>query len=207
MPKKRRPIIVVVAMAVALVVPGLTASAKNAVETIVVVRHGEKPRAGLGQLTCRGLNRALKLPAWFAAHVPPPDAIFAPDPSVKVMELHGLRRYDYVRPLLTIGPTAIRAGLPIDTQIPYDEPDRLADTLLERRYHDATVYVAWEHRNIVKLAKILLERFGNRDKVPHWSDGNYDTVFVFTIDWGTPRRLKFTVRSENLGPLADRCPE
>jgi hypothetical protein len=27
------------------------------------VRHGEKPPHGLGQLDCRGLNRALALPA------------------------------------------------------------------------------------------------------------------------------------------------
>jgi hypothetical protein len=29
--------------------------------TIVIVRHGEKPPAGLGQLSCQGLNRALAL--------------------------------------------------------------------------------------------------------------------------------------------------
>ncbi len=32
------------------------------VETIVCVRHGEKPKGGLGQLNCKGLNRALALP-------------------------------------------------------------------------------------------------------------------------------------------------
>lgn len=30
--------------------------------TIVIIRHGEKPSAGLGQLSCQGLNRALALP-------------------------------------------------------------------------------------------------------------------------------------------------
>ncbi|HKN29694.1 MAG TPA: hypothetical protein VJY34_18125, partial [Roseiarcus sp.] len=37
--------------------------AAAAEETIVFVRHGEKPAAGLGQLDCRGLNRSLELPA------------------------------------------------------------------------------------------------------------------------------------------------
>ena len=32
-------------------------------ETIVLLRHGEKPPTGLGQLTCKGLNRALALPS------------------------------------------------------------------------------------------------------------------------------------------------
>ena len=31
-------------------------------QTIVLLRHGEKPPAGLGQLDCQGLNRALALP-------------------------------------------------------------------------------------------------------------------------------------------------
>ena len=35
----------------------------GAAETIVFVRHGEKPEAGLGQLNCQGLNRALALPS------------------------------------------------------------------------------------------------------------------------------------------------
>ncbi len=32
-------------------------------ETLVFVRHGEKPAQGYGQLNCQGLNRALALPA------------------------------------------------------------------------------------------------------------------------------------------------
>ena len=34
----------------------------HAEETIVAIRHAEKPPASLGQLTCKGLNRALALP-------------------------------------------------------------------------------------------------------------------------------------------------
>jgi hypothetical protein len=34
---------------------------QDKVETIVGIRHGEKPLLGLGQLTCKGLNRALAL--------------------------------------------------------------------------------------------------------------------------------------------------
>ena len=35
--------------------------AEPAKQTIVVVRHGEKPPEGLGQLTCQGLQRSLRL--------------------------------------------------------------------------------------------------------------------------------------------------
>ena len=185
-----------------------SAETKKTIETLVVVRHGEKPKEGLGLLTCKGLNRALKLPAFFAANFPRPDFIFAPDPSVKATEIHGDgQRYDYVRPLLTIGPTAVRLGVPVNTQLPYNDPGLLADTLMQPQYHGATIYVVWEHLNIIDFAEVLLKRFGSAAKVPEWDNGNYDTVFVFTIDWSTPPSLKFDVRSENLGPLSDTCPQ
>jgi hypothetical protein len=183
------------------------ARGKSAVETLVFVRHGEKPKPGLGLLTCQGLNRALKLPDFFAANFSRPDYIFAPDPSVKVTEVHGDgQRYDYVRPVLTIGPTAIRTGVPVNTQLPFNDPGLLADTLMDPRYHDATIYVVWEHRNIVTFAEILLNRLDNTSKVPEWPNSDYDTVFVFTIDWNEPRSMKFDVRSENLGQVDDTCP-
>ena len=94
-----------VALAMALV-----AGAADATETIAFLRHGEKPPAGLGQIDCQGLNRALKLPGALAALFPAPAfprpaAIFVPDPSVRE-EDHGVL-YDYVRPLETIAPTAV----------------------------------------------------------------------------------------------------
>ena len=179
----------------------------SGVETLVFVRHGEKPKPGLGLLTCQGLNRSLKLPDFFAANFARPDYIFAPDPSVKVTEIHGDgQRYDYVRPLLTIGPTAIRTGVPVNTQLPFNDPGLLADTLMDGRYHDATIYVVWEHLNIVTFAEILLNRFNNASKVPEWPNSDYDKVFVFTINWNEPRSLKFDVRSEGLGTIDDTCP-
>jgi hypothetical protein len=76
------------------------AYAAAADERIVFVRHGEKPRDGLGQLNCRGLNRALALPAFIAAQFGKPDAIFAPNPADQKND-NG-KPYDYVRPLITI---------------------------------------------------------------------------------------------------------
>src|SRR5580698_4120771 len=72
------------------------------VETIVCIRHGEKPPGGLGQLTCRGLNRALALPEVLLKKFGMPQFIFAPNPTQKA-DPGG---YYYVRPLATIEPTA-----------------------------------------------------------------------------------------------------
>src|ERR1019366_8877077 len=64
-----------------LLLDGTPAWSNDAVETIVLVRHGEKPDKGLGQLDCQGLNRALALPPVIAKTFGRPSAIFAPDPS------------------------------------------------------------------------------------------------------------------------------
>ena len=183
-------------------------SPDRSVETLVLVRHAEKPEAGLGLLTCRGLNRALLLPDFFAANFQRPDQIFAPNPAVKVSEIHGDgRRYDYVRPLLTIGPTAIRLGVPINTQLPFNDPGLLADTLLDPQYHKDTLYVVWEHSNLVAFAEIVLKRFHDPASVPEWPNSDYDTFYVFRFDWAKGPSLKFEVRSENLGPISQNCPQ
>lgn len=178
------------------------------VETLVLVRHAEKPPQGLGLLTCKGLNRALLLPDFFATNFDRPDLIIAPNPGVKVAEIHGDgKRYDYVRPLLTIGPTAIRLGVPINTQLPFNDPGLLADTLLDPQYHNDTIYVVWEHANLMDFANIMLRRFQDPSPVPPWPDSDFDTYYVFRIDWNKVPTLKFEVRSENLGPISEKCPE
>lgn len=44
--------------------------------TIVILRHGEKPGRGLGQLSCQGLNRALALPPILLSRYGVPVAIY-----------------------------------------------------------------------------------------------------------------------------------
>ena len=51
-----------------------------------------------------------------------------------------------------------------------------------------------------------LTRFGNATKVPEWDNSDYDTVFVFTIDWNEKRSPKFEVLSQDLGPIEETCP-
>ena len=183
-------------------------SRARSLETLVLVRHAEKPEKGLGLLSCKGLNRALLLPDFFAANFQRPDHIFAPNTAVKVTEIHGDgQRYDYVRPLLTIGPTAVRFEVPINTQLPFNDPGLLADTLLDPQYHKDTIYVAWEHSNLVAFAEIVLKRFHDPAPVPEWSNNDYDTFYVFRFDWEKVPTLKFEVRSENFGPIRQDCPQ
>ncbi len=157
-----------------------------AVETIVMLRHGEKPAAGLGQLDCQGLNRALALPA-VIKEFGRPSAIFVPDPSEQVKD-HG-QRYDYVRPLATIEPTAIAFGLPVNADLGVSDVKALQGRLDTAANRSALVLVAWEHHEIEKLARRLVSAHGGDPAV--------------VPPWGSNRLRQFLYRPDHAnGPKA-----
>ena len=161
--------------------------------TLVMVRHGEKPDLGLGQLSCQGLNRALALPDVLVAKFGRPDALFAPDPGVHPDVGHD---YNYIRPLATIEPTAIRLGLPVDTRFGLEQEARLEDELLDRRHDGQLLVVAWEHNLLVQMARDLVARRGGDAKlVPDWPRDDFDSIFVLSV----PRSGKPTLRIDHEG--------
>src|SRR5215470_1540086 len=107
----------VLVVTVALLLVG--AGRASADETIVFFRHGEKPSGGYGQLTCQGLNRALALPTVLTGMFGKPAYLYAPNPAVKISDPAGSAYY--VRPLATIEPTAIRAGVGVNTKYGYTD--------------------------------------------------------------------------------------
>ena len=183
------------------------ASKPSGIETIIIIRHAEKPKDGLGQLSITGLKRSLLLPDFFKNNFPRPDYIFAPNPAVKHFENHGDKQYHYyVRPLLTIAPTAITLEMPVNTGIGLDAPKDLVKTLLAPEYHNSTIIVAWEHSQIVEIAKMFIDHFHSDAKVPQWSNKNFNMFFVFTIDWNKKQdQLKFNVRSEGFDDLSGKA--
>jgi hypothetical protein len=183
------------------------ASKTAGVETIIIIRHAEKPKAGLGQLSVTGLKRSLLLPDFFKNNFPRPDYIFAPNPAVKHYENHGDKKYHYyVRPLLTIAPTAITLGMPVHTGFGLDATNDLVEKLLAPEYHSSTIIVAWEHSQIVQIAEMFIEHFHSDAKVPKWSNKNFNMFFVFTIDWNKKHdQLNFEVKSEGFHDLSDKA--
>lgn len=180
-------------------------------ETIVLVRHGEKPAGGLGQLTCKGLNRALALPPLLIGRYGRPDFIFAPDPSVQVKDGSNHQTYSYVRPLVTIEPTAIFLGMPVNAQIGLDQIALLQQTLLQPAYSHSLIFVAWEHIMLHKFAQQMLQSYGTASaQLPDWPNSDYETIYVFHITRsgkdGTPRAT-LEIQKEGLGnTLKDTCP-
>ena len=186
-----------------MVRPGQT---EKAVETIVFIRHGEKPEGGFGQLNCQGLNRALALAPIIAKSFGRPDAIFAPNPS-RPKEDAG-RLYDYVRPLATIEPTAIWFGLPVDVSIDFQDKEGLQAALENRRVpdHDVFVFVAWEHRQIGIVRALLAAHGADAEmmkKVKDWDRRDFDSMYVVTI---SETKATFDQKHEGLDGQPAGCP-
>jgi hypothetical protein len=180
-------------------------------ETIVMLRHGEKPEGGLGQLTCKGLNRSLALPSLLIGRYGKPDFIYAPNPSVQVDDGNNRPTYSYLRPLATIEPTAIRLGMPVNAQIGFDRIAKLRKELLQPAYAHSLIFVAWEHIKLHDFAVEMLRRYGaGSAQAPDWPNSDYETIYVFHITRsgqdGAPRAT-LEIQKEDLGgTLSDACP-
>ncbi len=177
------------------------------VETIVAIRHGEKPLDSLGQLNCRGLNRSLALPHVLLARYGRPGFIFAPNPSVMSTSASGT--YSYVRPLATIEPTAIEAHLPVNTEIGLGDIKGLQRQITSMPYWNSVVFIAWEHSFLDRFVKELVHSYGgNPALVPSWPEGDYDSIFVIQLRrQNNKTSISFRHDHEGLsGRLSDSCP-
>jgi hypothetical protein len=183
------------------------AAIPSAAETIVMIRHAEKPDGGLGQLSCQGLNRALALPKVLLGKFGQPAVIFAPNPGMQKNDQG--QNYNYVRPLATIEPTAIRAGLPVNTQWGFADIASLKTALLSDELHHKTVFVAWEHKLLEQLARGIVTQFGaDGAMVPTWDGKDFDSIYVIDItqDRDGNRSVSFHTEHQDLNDLAAQCP-
>lgn len=190
-----------------LLAQAAAAEPRPARETLLFIRHAEKPDGGLGQLSCKGLNRALALTAVIRDKYKHLDAVFAPDPSSQKED--GDAAYDYVRPLATVEPTAIAFGLPIQSSLGYKEIDKLTEALLAPTYRDATVLVGWEHHQLNKMVPRLIGSLGGNVKtVPDWAKDDFDSIWRVTIERTSERTsVSFALDKEGLDGQPTDCPK
>ena len=191
------------AIAVALLVS--CAAQARADQTIVFFRHGEKPSSGLGQLTCQGLNRALALPTILLSRYGTPAYLYAPNPTVKVSDPGG--SFYYVRPLATIEPVAIRAAKSVNTSVGYNNISGLEALLINSAKAGTTIFVAWEHIYLQKTVQDLMNKYGGGVTVPLWASGDYDSIYVVRVNYGTTITAQFTHEQEGLNGQPTSCPQ
>ena len=178
-------------------------------QTLVFLRHAEKPGEGLGQLNCQGLNRARDLRTVLPERFGKADYVFAANPSRHVEEGSKDESYSYIRPLMTISPSAIRLGLPVNIDYGANDTDALAEELLRDKYRNATVYTAWSHGYLPDLINTVAGKALGEERVitEDWSGDDFDTLYVLTLTWhdGKASLLSRNVR-QGLNDGAHSCP-
>lgn len=157
----------------------------DGVQTLVFMRHAEKPADGLGQLNCQGLNRAIDLATLLPQRYGKADYVFAADPSRQVEEGADDDAYSYVRPLMTINPSAIKLGLPINLEYSANDTRALANELTDDKYHSSTIYTAWSHGYLPELINSIASKaLGKKTTLTEdWSGSDFDSLYVLTLTW------------------------
>jgi hypothetical protein len=185
-------------LAVLLTAAMMTPLFASADSTYVFFRHGEKPDNDSGQLTCKGLNRALSLPSVLLGRYGTPDALYASAPKEKKLG-------SSLRPLTTLTPLAIQISKPIDLRFHADQTDKLVTELLAMKPVPLT-FLSWEHKNLVTAAKALVKNSGgDAALVPAWPSADFDSVYVVKLD-DQQHFKSFARESEGLNGVAEQCP-
>ncbi len=171
-------------------------------QTIVFIRHGEKPNNDSGQLTCKGLNRALAIPDALISQFGKPDALFASAPKQNKLG-------SSLRAVQTITPIAIRESLPIHLNYHAKETIELQKALLSSEYKNSVIFITWEHDNLVKVAKsIMKSEGGNPDEIPKWQGSDFDSIYVLRISRDNGSKIiTFEHAQQGLNNVPELCPE
>ena len=178
-------------------------------QTLVFLRHAEKPAGGLGQLNCQGLNRAIDLSTLLPEKFGKADYVFAANPTRNVEEGELDNSYSYIRPLMTISPAAIKLGLPVNIEFSANDTSDLARELLDEKYHNSTIYTAWSHGYLPELInKVAEEASGKKVKLlDDWVGDDFDSVLVLTLKWVNGKAsLEYENYKQNLNGGEEGCP-
>jgi len=154
----------------------------TSIQKIVFIRHAEKPDKG-DNLSCKGLNRSLQLPAVLSSKFKTFNSVFVPSLSRGNSTKHA-RMYQ------TIIPYAVRHNLNINSN--YDDDDIAGITAAIKKAGE-NILLVWEHKNISKIIKALAVK----DPAPKWDDNDFDSIWVITFNDGVGTLSK---DSENLNP-------
>ena len=152
---------------------------------IVFIRHGEKPKVG-DNLTCQGLNRALKLPAVITAKFGVPNFVFVPSLGLGESTKHS-------RMFQTLIPLAAKYNLKINSSHAERDSLLLAEDIKSKT---GTVLISWEHKAIAPIVRSL----GVKNINLIWPDNDYDSIWIVTFKNGKPI---FTQDKEGIKPSAD----
>ncbi|WP_241622543.1 histidine phosphatase family protein [Rosenbergiella australiborealis] len=175
----------------------MMAATCHAESTFVFFRHAEKQMNFSGQLSCQGMNRALRLPKVLLSRFGEPDQLYA---SAPIEEKEG----SSVRALATLMPTAIQISKDIILKYHANNTDGLINALKARGNHQ-TIFIAWEHEHLVEAVKSLITTTGgDASSIPFIYPFDYDSIYVVKLD-KVGHFKSFTLGKEGLDGLSSTC--
>lgn len=143
--------------------------------TIVLIRHGEKPKSGTG-LALAGQERAQAYTVYlpnqpFNGSLPNFSYLFASKESP-----------DSNRPVLTITPLSKTLNLPINSNYADMDFQALATELQSNAaYNNKNILICWHHGEVLKLAKALGAHHAVLPKTSNWPKKWPGTVFGWCL--------------------------
>ncbi|RQO64351.1 histidine phosphatase family protein [Pedobacter sp. KBW06] len=155
----------------AFVLLSFTASSQDKNLKLVFIRHAERPEEG-NNLTCKGFNRSIQLPAVLYKKFGRPSDIYVPAINLG-------KKTSRARMFQTITPFAVKYNLTINSA--YEEGDykHISKALLKEK---GTVIIVWEHKDIQQLVNAL----GVKSVTQKWGTNDYDSIWVVTFSTGVP---------------------
>jgi hypothetical protein len=151
---------------------------------LIFIRHGEKPDNG-DNLSCMGLNRAMKLSEVLKAKFGLPGKVYVP-------ALHLGKSTSRDRMFQTVSPFAIKYNLAINSSFEEEDANGIAADLGGKK---GTILLVWEHSQI----KPILKALGLSVKGLQWPDNDFDTIWIVGYKKGQPF---LTVDKEGISPAA-----
>lgn len=162
-------------------------------QTIVFVRHGEKPAGtkadpDYGHLTRKGLNRALHVPLFLERNFGTPSFIFTPRINLKksypIPTLKNQKNTVDItseqRALETSMPSLVYFNVPLIDKVEKEDLQGLYNVLKTIPSRTKLVAVFWEHHN---AAAFLQKEFKYQQAA--WPDSDFDRVYVAKYDKST----------------------
>lgn len=180
--------------------------------TMLFFRHGEKPDEGLGQINCKGLQRALALPKVLEQRFGKPTALFAANPGEQKID-HGIS-YNYVRPLATIEPAAVQFEMPVNTEFGIKTFKQLPELLISKATDPdgkgIKMWISWEHKQLVEIVRDIIKKFNGdaaAQEIPKWKKG-FDDIYIIELyreGNNGPIKANFRIEQQSLNGLPNTC--
>src|SRR3954468_4888409 len=100
-------------------------NSKAGLQKVVIIRHAEKADEG-DNLSCKGFNRSLQLPAVLYTKFKVPDHVFVPS-------MNNAKSANHLRMFETIVPFAVKYNLSINSKYDVDDVKGAADAILKSK--------------------------------------------------------------------------